>query len=110
MVDRGVPLETLKSIASDQIQIEGEEIFEAVKEPQILLQWVHRHFSVIEKRRAGGVRWSAGLPRSDVEKMIYFIQHGMFIEQYPFLTELFSKIVVDYFSKVVQSMSIRMPQ
>lgn len=108
--DRGVELDVLKSVASDQIRAEECEILEAIKSPQLLLQWVYRHFSVLEKRRAGGVVWSAGMPRSDVEKLVYFIQHGMHMEHYPFLVELFSKIVVDYFSKVVQSMSIRMPE
>ena len=113
MQDRGIGLEVLKTVANDQIEIEGEEILQAVQQPQLLLQWIHRHYSIVEKRRAnqtGGVLWSAGMPRSDVEKMIYFLQHGMGLEHYPYLTELLSKIVVDYFSKVVQSMSIRMPQ
>jgi hypothetical protein len=110
LIDRGVDLDTLKSIAADQISSEEQEIQDAVQTPELLLQWIYRHFSIVDKRRAGGVSWNAAMPKSDVEKMVYFIQHGMSMKQYPFLAELYSRIVADYFSKVVQSMSIRMPQ
>lgn len=105
--DRGVSLDTLKSIAAEQIKAEEAEILEAAKRPETLLQWLHRHFSVLEKRRTG-VSWSGAMPRSDVEKLIFFLQHGMFIQHHPFLADLFCRVVADYFSKLADSMSIRM--
>lgn len=105
--DRGVSLETLKSIAAEQIEIEEAEVLEAAKSPELLLQWLHKHFSVLEKRRTG-VNWSGAMPRSDVEKLIFFLQHGMYIQHHPFLADLFCRVVADYFSKVVKSMSIRL--
>lgn len=106
--DRGVKLEVLEALAKRQLRAEEAEVLEALSTPQSLLQWLHRHFSLLEKRHADGTDWSGGMPVSDVEKLVYFVQHGMFVEDYPYLSDLFSKIMGDYFHKVVQSMSIKL--
>ena len=108
LIHRGVHDSKIEELTKEVLDAERNELLQSLHDPVAFRCWINAHYSMIEERqRNSDIQWQAGLPRSDVERAIFLLEHGFEPRKLPHLGDLVGKIARDYFSKIVKSISIR---
>jgi len=77
LLDRGVPAQVILDIARHQIEIDGNNYLEAIKDIRGLYRWVNTMKDVSGTRsRNGGIPMQAGLPCATDERVLQLVGAG----------------------------------
>ncbi|MCJ1313593.1 hypothetical protein MMC25_007272 [Agyrium rufum] len=77
LVDRGVPKDTLEKLLEDDLTAKAAAIEEAMESGMLLRRWMQTIQPCLSERLGyGGIEWQGGLPRSRIEQINWFVEHG----------------------------------
>ncbi|KAF2216356.1 hypothetical protein CERZMDRAFT_23160, partial [Cercospora zeae-maydis SCOH1-5] len=112
LLDRGVPLENIRTLVHDIATRQTEEFLEALEAgPLELRQWISRHNEFFEaRRREAGIDLLAGFPRALEERIIQMLECGFEPKECKFLATSVKYLAANYFQLKNKSFKIELPR
>lgn len=108
LFDRGVKLDEMQRLVTKALDDEKKDLLIAVTNPLHMRSWINQRFSNSEeRRRTDGLRWQASLPMTLAEKIVLCLEAGFEPLKLPYLGYAIEKIAQVYFSRVMESLSVR---
>lgn len=106
--DRGVKLEDMQRLVIQELDDENHDLLLAVTNPLYMRSWINERFANSEeRRRTDGLRWQASLPKTLAEKIVLCLEAGFEPMKLPYLANAIERIAQLYFSRVMQSLAVR---
>ncbi|KAF2430979.1 hypothetical protein EJ08DRAFT_696920 [Tothia fuscella] len=109
--DRGVKSEDIQKFFKGILAAESAVFDEIVHDSVKCRRWMNQTFSTTEeKQRKGGILWQAELPKSNTEKINYFLEYGFCPSECPYLGMQLQETAESFYTSLVRSLKVKLPK
>jgi hypothetical protein len=109
LANRGVKEEDMKRLIFRSLSRESSKVLNAIKDRISCRRWIYENNTTTEERlRTDGLLWQAGLPLSNIEKIIQLLEWGFVPAELDYLGILIQEVVEIHFTKLAKSLKIRL--
>lgn len=109
--DRHVPRHVICSIVASQVEMDFEDLFNAIDEPTKLRQWVHSQRALLEEAsREMGIKSVGAFPADTTEKVILLLESGFYAKDFAMLAKELTQFVYSWTCQLRAKLKVRLPK